>query len=93
MGRDANIKSESDIGVVNKLSTFVSKTSWLRWNLTAFFVYDAVVASEVTWDKIVWEFLQERNAESGEDVTPEDDGGVDENVITFTEASNMLRRR
>jgi hypothetical protein len=59
----------------------------------AFFVYDTIVASEVTADDIVVEFAQERNGQSGDDVTPEDDDGDDKNVITFTEASNMLRRR
>jgi hypothetical protein len=44
---------------------------------------DAVFASEVTGDDIMSEYLNERNAESGDD---------DENV-TFTEAYNMTRRR
>ena len=61
--------------------------------MTTFFVYDTIVASEVTADDIVVEFAQERNGQSGDDVTPEDDDGDDKNVITFTEASNMLRRR
>lgn len=44
---------------------------------------DAVFALEVTGDDIMSEYLNERNAESGDD---------DENV-TFTEAYNMKRHR
>jgi hypothetical protein len=61
VGHDASIGNESDISMVNNLSTFVVKTRWLRWNLTTC-VYGAVFASEVTGDDIMLEFLKERGS-------------------------------
>jgi hypothetical protein len=55
-------------------------------------VYDAIFTSEVSGNDIMLEFVNERIGEAGEDVTAEDDNDDDENV-TFTEASNMMRSR
>jgi hypothetical protein len=93
LGRDASIESESGVGIEKNLATFVYNTRWLRWNLTTYVVNYAVFASEVTGDDIMSDFFNEGNGEAGEDVKAEDDGDNDDENVTFTAASNRMRRR